>query len=112
MQSEAKGDLTDSAYLQALQRIKLATQANGIDAVMKKDTLDAIVSPSTGGTWSLAAIAGYPYITVPAGFVDGIPVGLAFFGRAFSEPTLIKFAYAFEQLTKMRQSPKFLPTFS
>ena len=112
LQSEAKGDLTDSAYLQALQRIKLATQANGIDAVMTKDNLDAIVSPSTGGTWSLAAIAGYPYITVPAGFVDGIPIGLAFFGRAFSEPTLIKFAYAFEQLTKMRQTPKFLPTFS
>jgi amidase len=93
--------LTETAY---------AARANAIDAVMKKDDLDAIASPSVGGTWSLAAVAGYPYITVPAGFVDGLPAGMAFFGSAFSEPELIKFAYAFEQLTHGRQAPKFLPT--
>lgn len=109
LQSQAKGELTDTSYIEALQRIKLASQANGIDAVVAKDNLDAIVSPTVGATWSLAAIAGYPYITVPAGFVDGLPVGLAFFGRAFAEPQLIKYAYAFEQLTRMRQAPKFLP---
>ncbi len=108
--SEKRGGLSEPAYIQALHRLKFATQANGIDAVMAKDNLDAIFSPSGGGTWGIAAIAGYPYITVPAGFLDGIPVGAAFFGREFSEPLLIKFAYAFEQMTKMRQAPKFLPT--
>ncbi len=110
LQAEKKGDLETSEYRLALQRLKLGTQINGIDAVLAKDNLDAIVSPSVGGTWSLAAVAGYPYITVPAGFVDGLPTGIAFFGRAFSEPQLIKIAYAFEQMTTMRQTPKFLPT--
>jgi amidase len=68
------------------------------------------VSPAGGQTWSVAAVAGYPYITVPAGFVDGIPVGFEFFGKAFTEPALIKFAYAFEQATKLRETPKFLPS--
>ncbi|MCU1290112.1 MAG: amidase [Acidobacteria bacterium] len=112
LQSESKGDLETREYRLALQKLKLGTQANGIDAVVAKDKLDAIVSPTVGGTWSLAAVAGYPYITVPAGVVDGLPVGMAFFGQAFSEPQLIKIAYAFEQTTKMRQTPKFLPTFT
>jgi amidase len=107
-QAEAKGPLTDDAYLKALAAVKKNTREDGIDAVVDKNKLDAIVSPS-GGTWSIAAVAGYPYITVPAGFVDGIPVGFAFFGKAFTEPTLIKFAYAFEQATKLRETPKFLP---
>jgi amidase len=109
-QSQAKGDLTDKAYTDALQKIKRATREEGIDAVISKDNLDAIISPTVGATWSIAAVAGYPYITVPAGFgADGLPIGLAFFGRAFAEPQLIKFAYAFEQKTKARREPKFLP---
>lgn len=110
LQAEKKGDLNESAYVQTLRKLKLASQTNGIDAVVAKDKLDAIVSPAVGATWSLAAVAGYPYITVPAGFIDGLPTGIAFFGRAFSEPSLIKFAYAFEQMTKARQTPKFLLT--
>jgi amidase len=109
LQSQSKGDLNDSAYLEALRKIKKASREDGIDAVIAKDKLDAILSPAVGGTWSLAAIAGYPYISVPAGFVDGLPIGIAFFGRAFAEPQLIKIAYAFEQKTKMRQAPKFKP---
>ena len=110
-QSESKGSLTDKAYLDALQRVKRATREEGIDAVIAKDKLDAIVAPTVGATWSIAAVAGYPYITVPAGFgTDGLPLGVAFFGRAFAEPQLIKFAYAFEQKTKARSEPKFLPT--
>ena len=108
--SEKRGDLADGNYIEALRRLKTAAQTNGIDAVITKNKLDAIVSTTGGGTWSLAAVAGYPYMTVPAGFIDGLPAGMAFFGAAFSEPQLIKFAYAFEQMTRMRQTPKFLPT--
>lgn len=111
-QSQAKGELTDRAYLDALEKVKRSTRDEGIDAVVAKDKLDAIVAPAGGATWSIAAVAGYPYITVPAGFgADGLPVGIGFFGKAFSEPQLIKFAYAFEQKTKARRKPEFLPTF-
>jgi amidase len=111
-QSQAKGDLTDKAYLDALVKVKRSTREEGIDAVVAKDKLDAIVAPAGGATWSIAAVAGYPYITVPAGFgADGLPVGMGFFGRAFSEPQLIRFAYAFEQKTRARRTPEFLPTF-
>jgi amidase len=109
LQSQSKGDLTENAYIQALQRIKSSAQKDGIDLVIVKDRLDGIVSPTVGGTWALAAVAGYPYVTVPAGFVDNLPLGIAFFGSAFTEPQLIKIAFAFEQKTKMRQTPKFLP---
>jgi amidase len=108
-QSESKGALTDKAYTDALQKVKRATREEGIDAVIAKDKLDAVVAPAVGSTWSIAAVAGYPYVTVPAGFVEGLPVGLGFFGQAFSEPQLIKFAYAFEQKTKARRAPEFLP---
>jgi amidase len=125
-QAEAKADLNDRAYRLALMESKLYTQEQGIDGVMDKEKLDAIVAPSGGTAWmtdlvggdcgvfessSLAAVAGYPNITVPAGYVQGLPVGISFFGRAFSEPTLIKAAYAFEQATKARKTPKFLPTY-
>ncbi len=110
-ESEKRGDLTDKEYIEALQRIKRATQTDGIDAVMTREKLDGIAAPAGGATWSLAAVAGYPYITVPAGFIDEMPLGIGFFGRAFTEPQLIKIAYAFEQKSKARREPKFLPTF-
>jgi amidase len=92
-----------------LQTIKKTTREDGIDAAVAKEKLDAVCSPTGGATWSMAAIAGYPYITVPAGFIDGLPAGMAFFGPAFSESSLIKYAYSFEQATKKREAPKFLP---
>jgi len=93
--------------------------------VMNAHDLDAIIAPTGAPAWktdlingdsfqlgssAAAAQAGYPAITVPMGFIDGLPVGISFFGRAWSEPTLLKFAYAFEQATHLRKPPKFLPT--
>jgi amidase len=126
IQAEAKGDLNDRAYRIALLQSKLMTQEQGIDGVMDKEKLDAIVAPSGGVAWatdliggdcgvfessSLAAVAGYPNITVPAGYVQGLPAGISFFGKPFTEPTLIKIAYAFEQATKARKTPRYLPTY-
>jgi amidase len=127
IKAQAKGDLQDRVYRIALLQTKLMTQEDGIDGIMNASKLDAIVAPSGGVAWatdliggdcgvfessSLAAVSGYPNITVPAGYVQGLPAGISFFGRAFSEPTLIKIAYAFEQATKARTTPKFLPTYS
>jgi amidase len=121
--AEAKGPLTSKPYLAALQKNHLLTRAQGIDAVMKKNRLDALVAPTGGPAWptdwingdhftggysSASAVAGYPHITVPAGYVFGLPVGISFFGGAFSEPKLIKIAYAFEQATKVRRPPQYL----
>ena len=109
----------------ALAKNRRMARAHGIDATMTKYKLDALVAPTGGPAWlidlvngdsgtgaapgpsTVAAVAGYPHITVPAGFVRGLPVGLSFFGRAWSEPTLIKLAYAFEQATKHRKPPTF-----
>jgi amidase len=122
--AEAKGPLTSKAYLQALAKNHLLTRTQGIDFVMTKNRLDALVAPTGGPAWptdwingdhftggysSASAVAGYPHVTVPAGYVFGLPVGISFFGGAFSEPKLIKIAYAFEQATKARHAPKFLP---
>ena len=108
--SARKGDLTDQAYIDALARIGKATREDGIDAVVAKDNLDALVGPTTGTSWSIAAVAGYPYITVPVGLRENTASGMSFFGKPFTEPQLIKYAYAFEQRTKARTVPQLLPT--
>ncbi len=110
LQAQAKGGLESEAYRLALSRLKRATKEDGIDAVLAKSDCDALVAPASGATWGLTAVAGYPYITVPAGFSGGLPLGFAFFGRAFGESQLIKFAYAFEQRTLARRTPQFLPS--
>ncbi len=107
--SQKKGDLTDKAYIDALVRIKKATRGDGIDAVIGKDKLDALVGPTTSTSWSIAAVAEYPYITVPVGLRESTAMGMSFFGKPFTEPQLIKYAYAFEQKTKARVTPQFLP---
>jgi amidase len=125
LQAEEKGPLTEKEYQDARANNLRLARDEGIDAMMNKHQLDALVAPSEGPAWltdlidgdrslgsstPAAAVAGYPSITVPAGFVYGLPVGISFFGRAWSEPVLIKLAFAFEQATKHRRSPKFLPT--
>ena len=123
--AEAKGPLTEAAYLKALRTSKMMSQAQGIDAVMVRHKLDALIAPTGGPAWTTdlvngdhftggsstpAAVAGYPNVQVPAGYVYGLPVGLSFFGRAFTESKLIRLAYAYEQATKHRQPPRLLPT--
>jgi amidase len=125
VKAEAKGPLTDKEYLDALAKNVRLARTEGIDAVMDKLKLDALVAPTGGPAWltdvvngdcsaggssTLAAVAGYPNVTVPAGHVSGLPVGISFFGRAWSEPVLLKAAYAFEQATKYRKPPWFLAT--
>ncbi len=125
IKAEAKGPLTAKEYMDALDKNHRLTRKDGIDAVMEKFQLDALVGPTAGPAWltdlvdgdhdsggssTLPAVAGYPHITVPAGFIFGLPVGVSFFGKAYSEPTLVKLTYAFEQATKHRRAPQFLPS--
>jgi amidase len=125
IQAQAKGPLTEKKYLDELASNLKMSRTDGIDATMDKYKLDAIVAPTGSPAWATdlingdhftgasstpAAVAGYPNINVPAGFSHGLPVGISFFGRAFSEPTLIKLAYSFEQSTKHRRAPQFIPT--
>ena len=125
IKAEAKGPLTEKQYLDAVAKGHQLARVEGIDATMDKFHLDAIVGPTGGPAWLIdlitgdhfsggssnaAAVAGYPNINVTMGSVSGLPVGISFFGRAWSESTLIKIAYSFEQATKARQAPKFLPS--
>ncbi|HEY0078074.1 MAG TPA: amidase [Pyrinomonadaceae bacterium] len=122
LRAEAKGGLRSREYLAALTKNRRLSRTEGIDRTILKHRLDAIVAPTGGPPWttdlvngdhfsggssSPAAVAGYPNINVPAGYIYGLPVGISFFGRAYSEPVLIRLAYAFEQATKHRHPPKF-----
>ena len=123
--AESKGPLSSLEYRQAHAVARRLSRAAGIDRVLDDDNLDAILAPTGGPAWvtdlvngdhfggsssQFAAASGYPNVTVPAGFVHGLPVGVSFFGRAWSEPTLIRIAYAFEQATRHRQPPRLLAT--
>jgi amidase len=123
VKAQAKGPLTEKVYLDALARNHQLAGTEGIDALMDKHQLDAIVAPTGGPSWltdlitgdhfsggssNAAAVAGYPNLNVTAGLISGMPVGMSFFGRAWSEPTLIKIAYSFEQATAARKAPRFL----
>jgi len=124
-QAEAKGPLTDEAYTKALAEARRLSRAEGIDAALAAQRLDALVCPSMGPAYptdwvngdhyggsctSPPAVAGYPHLTVPAGFVHGLPWGLSFLGGAWSESKLLGYGFAFEQATKARRAPAFLPT--
>jgi amidase len=125
LEAQRKGPLSSPEYRKALRRCRRLSRELGIDAIMTKHRLDALVAPTgnpawptdlvngdhfTGSSSTPAAVAGYPSVSVPMGFVRGLPVNLSFFGRAWSEPALIRIAYAFEQGSKHRRPPEFLPT--
>ena len=120
--AQEKEDLNSSEYQEALAQMLKGAREEGIDRVMDEHQLDAIIAPTGSPAWktdwtngdsfhvgssSPAARAGYPNITVPMGDMDGLPVGISFFGRAWSEPVLIEAAYAYEQATHFRLVPEF-----
>jgi amidase len=120
-----KGPLSDALYQDALLKSRTLAGKEGIDLTLAEEQLDVIMAPSGGPAWktdlvngdhhygsssSPAAVAGYPNITVPAGFIHGLPVGISFFAGAYQEPVLLKVAYAFEQASQVRKSPQFIST--
>ena len=124
-EAEKTNGLEDPVYIEAALKAKELTREKGIDLLMDQYKLDALIAPTNGPSWTIdlvngdhfgggsseaAAISGYPNISVPAGYVKGLPVGISFFGRAWSEPTLIRLAYAYEQATRYRKAPGFLET--
>jgi len=126
LKAQEKGPLTEQAYLEARASCLRLSRQEGIDAVLQEHQLDALIAPTGGPAWlvdwvngdhytggassSPPAVAGYPHITVPAGYVFGLPVGLSFIGAAWQEPLLLRLAYAFEQAPQVRRSPQFLET--
>jgi len=123
LDAQAKGPLSEQAYIETRQRAKRLAGPEGIDAALAKDHLDALIAPTTGPAWSIdlvdgdhylgggistpPAVAGYPHLTVPMGAVHGLPVGLSFVGTAWSEAQLIRYAYAFEQAAHARRAPQY-----
>lgn len=123
LRAEAKGSLTDQAYLDALERNHRLSRTEGLDVVFERHRLDAVIAPTGGpagltdliyggggglrGPSSVAAVSGYPHVTVPMGYVFGLPVGLSFIGRAWSEGRLLQLAYAYEQAGRHRKPPRF-----
>ncbi len=120
--AESRGGLDSPAYRDALTKARRAAREDGIDKAVSEHRLDALIAPSGGPAWltdlingdystddfsSMAAIAGYPHITVPMGAISGLPIGLSIVGPAWSEPTLFKLAYAYEQATMHRKPPSF-----
>ena len=121
-QAQAKGGLDEPAYVSARDAARHAARDQGIDAALAKDRLDAIATLTCGPAWLIdpvngdsdsggcstpAAVAGYPHVTVPAGHIRGLPVGLSFFGTAFSEPKLLQLASGFEAVSAARRRPEF-----
>ena len=120
--AQKKKGLDDKAYQEALANNHKFSREEGIDKIMREQKLDALVAPTGGTAWltdyingdhyggsfsSPAAVAGYPHVTVPAGYVHGLPVGISFVGGAWSEATLIAMAYAYEQASQRRRAPVF-----
>jgi amidase len=127
VEAQERKSLRDKKYRDALAKNLRLTRKEGIDAVMRKHKLEALITPSGGPAWMIdlvngdantwdmestspPAVAGYPHITVPAGYIFGLPVGISFIAQAWQEPALIRFAYAFEQATQFRRQPRYLPT--
>jgi amidase len=127
LKAAEKQGLADPTYTAALARCRQLARDEGIDALLAEHELDALIAPTTGPAWTVdllngdrylgsastpAAVAGYPHITVPMGYIHGLPVGLSFFAGAYAEPILLRLAYAFEQGTGWRRLPAFLPQLS
>jgi amidase len=125
LQAQSKGDLKSGAYVEALAKCRRLSRDEGLDQILLAAKLEALVAPTgapawttdlingdhyVGGSSTPAAVAGYPSLTVPMGFIGGLPVGISFIGAAWSEPTLIALGYSFEQLVRQRKPPRFLPT--